>query len=253
MRKSSLSSVLYRRLGLYALFASAALATPQAVQPANIELPFDPANFSSSLNVNNPLFPLIPGKTFIYRGNGPEGCEEIHTAVTNQTKTIAGVVARVVHDRAYAGATCGGRLTLTEDTYDWYAQDNNGNVWYLGEDTKDCDGRGRCVQGSGTWQAGVNGARAGIIMLANPRNGDHYRQEFYVGFAEDEATVVGVGLAVMLSRPDAFQPRLFRNCIKTREYTRLEPGASTYKYHCPNFGLVMEDEKDIHVELVAIR
>ena len=90
-------------------------------------------------------------------------------------------------------------------------------------------------------------------MLANPHQGDHYRQEYYAGHAEDEAAVDGVGLNVMLTRPDAYQPRLFRNCIKTREFTRLEPGAVGYKYYCPNFGIVMEDEKGFHSELVAIR
>jgi hypothetical protein len=141
---------------------------------------------------------------------------------------------------------------LEEDTYDWYAQDDSGNVWYLGENSKDCSG-GRCVQNAGSWQAGVNGARAGLIMLANPHTGDHYRQEYFAGFAEDEASVVGVGINVMLTRPDAYQPRLFRNCIKTREFTRLEPGANAYKFYCPNVGIVMEDEKGLHTELVAIR
>ena len=253
MRKNLRPSGLNLRRGAYALLASIALVTPQALQPANIELPFDPANFSNPLNINNPLFPLVAGKTFIYRGKGADGCEEIRTAVTHQTKNVAGVTARVVRDQAYEDSSCSGRLTLVEDTFDWFAQDNGGNVWYLGEDTRDCDGRGNCVPGHGSWQAGVNGARAGLIMLANPRQGDHYRQEFYLGFAEDEATVVDTNAHVMLSRPDAIQPRLFHNCLKTREYTRLEPGVSTYKYYCPNVGLVMEQEKDIQIELVAIR
>ncbi|MGH6706911.1 MAG: hypothetical protein ACREB1_08910 [Sphingomicrobium sp.] len=252
MRKHPSPSGLNRRLGVYALLASVALATPQALQPANIEFPFNPANFSAPLFIDNPLFPLVAGRTFTYRGSGPDGCEEIRTAVTHQTKTIAGIKARVVRDQAYEGS-CGAPLTLVEDTFDWFAQDNAGNVWYMGEDTRDCEGAGNCVPGHGSWQAGVNGAKAGLIMLANPHMGDHYRQEYYVGFAEDEATVAGVGLTVRLSRPDAIQPRQFNNCLKTREYTRLEPGVTTYKYYCPNVGLVMEQEKDIQIELVAIR
>ena len=242
-----------RRYCAYGLAAFLSLATPQALHPANINLPFRPANFSNPLNIDNPLFPLIPGKTYVYRGSGPDGCEEDRVAITNQTKAIAGVTARVVHDQVYADAACNGRLALAEDTFDWYAQDNNRNVWYLGEDSRDCDVSGRCVPNSGSWQAGVNGARAGIIMLINPHNGDHYYQEFSAGVAEDEASVVGVGLNVMLTRPDAYQPRQFRNCIKTREFTRLEPGANGYKYYCPGIGDVMEDEKGLHAELVAIR
>ncbi len=242
-----------RRFGTYALVASLALAIPQALHPANIVIPFNPGNFSNSTTIDNVLFPLVPGKTLIYHGQSADGCEEDRMAITNQTKIIAGVIARVVHDQVYVGATCAGRLSLSEDTYDWYAQDNSRNVWYLGEDSKTCDTRGNCVRSDGSWQAAVNGAQAGLIMLANPRQGDHYRQEYYAGHAEDQATVDGVNLNVMLTRPDAYQPRLFRNCIKTREYTRLEPGAIGYKYYCPNFGIVMEDEKGFHSELVAIR
>ena len=240
------------RFGIYALLTAAALATPQALQPATIEIPFNPANFSNPLNISNVLFPLVAGKTYIYRGNGPDGCEEDRMAITNQTKVIAGVTARVVHDQVYVGATCNSRLRLSEDTFDWYAQDDSMNVWYLGEDTRDCDS-GRCVPAAGSWQAGVNGARGGLIMLANPRAGDRYRQEYLAGVAEDEAAVAAVDINIMLTRPDAIQPRLLRHCIKTRESTRLEPGATGYKYYCPNIGDVMEDEKGFHSELVAIR
>jgi hypothetical protein len=246
-------SISINRFGRYGLLALAALAMPQALHPANVVLPFNPRNFSNPLSITNPLFPLVAGKTYIYRGEGAAGCEEDRMAITNQTKFIAGVTARVVHDQVYAGETCSSRLALAEDTFDWYAQDNNGNVWYMGEDSRECDVAGRCVRSSGSWQAGVNGARAGIIMLTNPHSGDHYYQEFSVGVAEDEASVVGVGLNVTLTRPDAYRPRVFRNCIKTREYTRLEPSANGYKYYCPGIGDVMEDENDIHSELIAIR
>lgn len=252
MHKSLFRFASTNRFGFYALLASVALAMPQPLHPANIELPFSPANFSNPLNINNPFFPLVAGKTYIYRGKGADGCEEDRVEVTTQTKVIAGVTARVVHDAVYVSPACSGRLSLSEDTLDWYAQDNRGNVWYLGEDSKDCS-RNPCVQNPGSWQAGVSGARAGLIMLANPRNGDHYRQEYSAGVAEDEASVVGTDLTVTLSRPDAIQPRVFSNCIRTREFTRLEPGANAYKYYCLRIGDVMEDEKGLHSELVAIR
>lgn len=238
--------------GAYIFTALAAMALPQSLGAADVSIPFNPANFSNPLNINNPLFPLVAGRTYFYHGDGPDGCEETRTAITSQTKLIAGVTARVVHDAVYVGKTCRGPFKLEEDTFDWYAQDNSGNVWYLGEDSKDCDGN-KCVQNAGSWQTGVNGAQAGLIMLAHPHQGDHYRQEYYAGHAEDEAAVVDVNAAVMLARPDAIQPRLYYHCLKTRESTRLEPGTNAYKFYCPNVGLVMEDEKDIHTELVAIR
>jgi len=251
MRSFSLSSASKLRLGVYGL-ASVALATSAPLQAANISIPFNPANFSTPLNINNALFPLVAGKTYVYRGVATDGCEEDRMAITKQTKRIAGVTARVVHDQVYVSATCNGRLVLAEDTFDWYAQDNSGNVWYLGEDSKECDVAGNCVQSAGSWQAGVHGARAGLIMLANPHQGDHYQQEYSAGVAEDEASVQSVDIVVRLTRPDAIPPRVFQHCIKSREDTPLEPGAVGYKYYCPNVGDVMEDEKDIHSELVAI-
>jgi hypothetical protein len=253
MPKFTLEISRNRRVGAYALLGSLALTVPQPLYPANIVIPFNPSHFSNPLNINNVLFPLIAGKTLIYRGKGDDGCEEDRMAITNQTKSIAGVTARVVHDQVYADVTCRGRFILVEDTFDWYAQDNGKNVWYLGEDSKDCDARGHCVRDPGSWQAGVNGAQPGLIMLANPRQGDHYQQEYYAGHAEDQAAVDGVNLNVMLTRPDAYRPKLFQHCIKTKETTPLESGAPGYKYYCPNFGIVMEDEKGFHSELVAIR
>jgi len=242
-----------RRIGAYLVLAGLALVSPQPLRSTDVNLPFNPRNFSSPLNINNPLFPLAAGKTYTYLGNGTDGCEQDRMAITNQTKFIAGVTARVVHDQVLVGATCSSRMVLAEDTYDWYAQDNNGNVWYLGENSKECDMAGHCVPSAGSWQAGVNGARAGIIMLISPHKGDHYYQEFSAGVAEDQATVSGVGLTVRLTRPDGYPPRLFTNCISTREYTKLEPSANGYKYYCPGIGGVMEDEKDLHSELISIR
>ena len=230
--------------------AACALLTSQSAQSRTVSIPFNPSNFSHPLTIDNPLFPLVIGQTFIYRADLGDACEENHVTVTNHTKRIAaGVTAREVHDVVYSAATCGPvqNMQLTEDTLDWYAQDDSGNVWYLGEDTKECDASG-CVQGQGSWEAGAdvdhigsNGV-AGLFMLADPRKGDGYQQEFYAGHAEDIAAVNGVDLDVTLTRPDAQQPKVFHHCIKTKERSLIEPGSNANKYYCPGIGLVAEDE-----------
>jgi hypothetical protein len=251
-----------RRFGIYAFAASIVVLAPQSVQSRTVSIPFNPANFSMPLLINNPNFPLVVGKTFIYRAATAEGCEENRVTVTNNTKAIrAGVTARVVHDVVYSAPACGRNMLLTEDTMDWYAQDNSGNVWYLGEDSKECDQNG-CVQSDGSWEAGAdidhigsNGV-PGLFMLAAPRLGDSYQQEYYAGHAEDVADITGIDIDVMLRRPDAIQPRLFHHCLRTKERSLIEPGSTSNKYYCPNIGFVAEDElsrNGARSELVAIR
>jgi hypothetical protein len=241
MRQSAFPQRRHRRLGVYALLGTVALLTAQPAQSGNVNVPFNAANFSHPLAIDNPLFPLVAGTTMIFRADTPDGCEETRTIVTNGTKSIAGITTRVVHDAVFVGPTCTGKLRLSEDTLDWYAQDDAGNVWYMGEDTKDCV-KNRCTPGAGSWEAGVNGATPGFIMLANPAKNDRYRQEYLAGAAEDEALVLDTDIDVTLSRSDALQPRLFHHCLKTKEYTALEPGANAYKYYCPGIGEVAEED-----------
>src|SRR5262245_41263074 len=136
---------------------------------------FDPANFVSG--IDNPYMPLQPGTTFVYK---TEATGELVTfVVTEQTKVIAGVTCVVVHDTS----TVDGELA--EDTFDYFAQDKAGNVWYFGEDTKEYED-GKVVSTEGTWHAGVDGASPGIVMEANPQVGDAYNQENAPGVAEDQ-------------------------------------------------------------------
>jgi hypothetical protein len=225
-----------------------ALMLPQFTLARKISIPFSLANFSNPLTINNPLLPLVPGTVMIYRAETPDGCEQNRVEVTSEIKHIAaGIDARPVHDQVFAGATCAEATALTEDTFDWYAQDNDGNVWYLGEDSKECDTNG-CTQSDGSWEAGADVANAGtlgvagIIMLAHPRKGDGYQQEFYEGHAEDIAAVQAVDIDVTLSRPDAHQPRLFHHCLNTKERSTLESGSVAQKYYCPNIGMVAEED-----------
>lgn len=143
----------------------------------------DPEAFSST--IDNPYFTLRPGTTFVYEK--PAAGEVVTVSVMHDTKVIDGVTCTVVHDVASVDGQ------VIEDTYDWYAQDAAGNVWYFGESTREFEpGNPNPISDAGTWQAGVNGAQPGIVMLAEPQPGDEYRQEFASGVAEDRASITSI-------------------------------------------------------------
>ncbi|HSK47967.1 MAG TPA: hypothetical protein VLA05_08200, partial [Coriobacteriia bacterium] len=138
----------------------------------------DPADFVTS--VTNPYFPLKPGDRWVYSAETEEGTEENEVVVLDETRSILGLDALVVHDIVRVDGE------VTEDTFDWFAQDRDGTVWYLGEDTKEM-ANGEVVSTEGSWEAGVDGAQAGVVMQADPAPGPWYWQEFYEGQAEDQA------------------------------------------------------------------
>ena len=218
-------------------------ATPNVLAKSNmIKLSFDPNNFVKK--IDNPYFPLKPGTTFIYRGETEGTPTKDVTIVTHQTKEILGVTTTVVHDRVYEDGV------LTEDTFDWYAQDKQGNVWYFGEDTKELDENGNVVSTEGTWQAGVNGAEPGIVMLAHPHKGDKYQQEFAAGVAEDMAQVLGFKNSLCVKYG------CFKHVLVTKEWTPLEPGVVENKYYAKGVGFIyseMVKGGDETLELVRIR
>ncbi|HMK52270.1 MAG TPA: hypothetical protein VK551_07200 [Thermodesulfobacteriota bacterium] len=183
----------------------------------------DPANFVAT--IDNPYFPLTPDTTFIYEGQTAQGLEHNEVFVTTNTKVILGITCVEVRDRVWINGV------LTEDTLDWYAQDKNGNVWYMGENSTDLAG-GFVVSVEGSWTAGVDGAKPGIIMEAHPAIGDFYRQEFLLGTAEDMAEV----LSLTESVPAAYCS--LGNCLKTKETSPLEPDALENKYYAPGVGNV---------------
>ncbi len=159
--------------------------------------------------------------------------ERIVVEVTNKRKRIAGVPALVLRDTV-TQRDGGGFVEVTDD---WYAQDKEGNVWYLGEDTKEYkDGKVSSTKGS--WEHGVDGAYAGIIMPANPKPGMTYRQEQYAGEAEDRGEVLSVNEAV------AVPAGRFRNCVQTQDTTPLEPGVVEYKYYARGVGHVLRTTRD---------
>jgi hypothetical protein len=175
--------------------------------------------------IDNAYMPLSPGSRWTYR-NTFTG-ERIIVQVTNRTKRIAnGVTARVVRDTARRHGQ------VTEDTFDWYAQDERGNVWYLGEDTKEYE-HGKVSSTAGSWEAGVDGARAGIAMLAHPRVGRHYRQEYYAGHAEDHARVLSLGEQAQVPAGH------YKSALLTKEWTPLEPDVLEYKLYARGVGVVL--------------
>jgi len=168
--------------------------------------------------VDNPWFPLKPGSVWRYRGVKDGKPSRDIVRVTGRTKTILGVTATAVSDRLYLSGQ------LEERTTDWYAQDSRGNVWYFGENTAELDRHGRVKTREGSWQAGVNGARQGLFMPANPHVGQSGLQEFLKGHAEDHFKVL----------------RRTRTTLLTKEWTPLEPGVLDHKYYRRGVGTVLE-------------
>lgn len=224
-----------------------------------VEYPFDLANFSTPLLIDNPYWPLLPGARVVYFEESEDECIVNEVLVTSDAKSdfnndYAGLTARVVFDREWLDEDCdGGRDVLLESTFDWYAQDDGGNIWYVGEDSVeflyDDEGVFLGTTTEGSWQAGDDGAVAGLIMLAQPETGVFYSQEFYEDVAEDAAKVIGVDRDVSTGLGD------FSGCIITKEWSPLSPGSIEHKHYCPDVGLVLIEEmggKTTVVEAVEI-
>ena len=178
--------------------------------------------------ISNRYLPFKQGASWTYEGETDEGVERIEVRVLPDTRNVMGVVATAVRDTV----TLNGELV--EDTLDWYAQDKDGNVWYLGEAVKNYE-NGQVVDTQGSWEAGIDGALPGIVMWAEPQPGDPYRQEYYKGKAEDMAQVLKRGLKV------STEAGAFKDMLLTKEWTPLEPEVLEQKYYAPGVGLVREE------------
>ncbi len=187
----------------------------------------DPADFVAT--IDNPYLPFTPGSQWTYEETNDDGeTEHIEVAVQDETRVIAGITATVVRDTVTLDRV------LVEDTRDWFAQDVEGNVWYLGEDVDNYDEDGELVDHEGSFEHGVDGAFGGIVMLADPQVGDAYRQEFYPGEAEDLGEVVRTGEEVSVPFGD------FQDVLVTRDWNPLEPEVIEEKWYAPGVGLVRE-------------
>jgi len=216
-------------LAAMAVGAAVAMAIPMAgaspKAPLNYEPVLDPSNFGSV--IDNEYFPLPVGRKLVYEGTKDGVTQRDVVTVTDQKKVVEGITATVVSDIAKHGST------LLEKTFDWYAQDNQGNVWYLGEDTKSYESDGT-IDTSGSWTAGVNDGEPGIIMEAYPHVPDAYRQEYLAGQAEDTAWVANVGGSVTVPYGT------FHNTLSSLEATQVEPGSYDLKVYGPGVGIVLE-------------
>lgn len=198
----------------------------------------DPAGFVDV--IDNPYMPLRVGSTWVYEGESDGETVRIEIEVLDERRHVMGISAVVLRDAEYVDGE------LVEETFDWFAQDADGNVWYLGEDTHEFE-EGTVVSDAGAWEAGVDGALPGIVMPADPAAGDAFRQEFYAGEAEDmgEITDVGVTRSIGLGEYD--------DVVVMIHWTPLEPDVVEEKWYARGVGVIYETHltgEESSVELV---
>ena len=195
---------------------------PQGSEPVSL----DPAEFTTE--ITNPYWPMRPGSRWVYRETDKDAVMQVEVTVTDQTKRIAnGVEARVVHDVV---SEDGEPVEVTDD---WYAQDSDGNVWYLGEDTAEYE-KGKVVSREGSFEAGVDGAQAGIVVPGDPQVGQAYRQEYLAGEAEDSAKILSLDATASVPFGS------FEGVLQTEDLNPLsKPPQVEHKYYAPDVGPVL--------------
>ncbi len=200
---------------------------------------FGAATFTNPSNITNNFFPFVPGEVQTYAVNTEDGVETVISETLDETRLVNGLACRVVKVEEYLGEL------LLEETHDWYAQDDAGNVWYMGEDVVNFEyddeesDEPTGTNNEGAWEAGVDGAVAGILMWNAPVIGQPYFQEFYEGEAEDMGVVVRTGVTVT-----ATDGQVYTGCIQTLDWTPLSPESVEYKYYAPGIGVIREQSLD---------
>jgi hypothetical protein len=202
---------------------------PQGSDPVTI----DPADFSTT--IDNPYWPMKPGSRWVYLETDPEGARQrVVVTVTKRTRLIAnGIRARVVRDIATEDGV------PVEVTDDWYAQDRAGNIWYLGEAVRNFE-NGKLVDRAGSFEAGVDGAQAGVALPAHPVPGLTYRQEYYAGEAEDRAAVITVGE----EQVEVPFGHFATGVLMTRDLVPTEPRVQELKFYAPGVGPLLSIHTD---------
>jgi len=228
------------RFAFLALAASAAACSNSPTEPYDPDLP---TAWASA--ITNPLFPLTPGTIWEYESDTGAGLETITVEVLTTTRVVNGVTAVVVHDQVFLSGS------LSENPYDWYAQDADGNVWYLGEETEEHE-NGVVVSTEGSWEWGADGALPGIYMWANPAAhvGEEYRQEYYEDEAEDWGKVIALNQTVVVPAGT------FTGCVVTEDWNAVEGKSQTLenKSYCPGIGVTLEtgvSDPSVRVELMS--
>jgi hypothetical protein len=205
---------------------TAAAATP-VIDPGDggdYHPSIDPADFVAT--IDNPYLPLTPGTTWVYDGDNAGDPEHVEVTVTDQTRDIQGITAVVVRDTVTIGGV------LAEETFDWFAQDKDGNVWYLGEDSTEYDEQGQPSHDGGSWEYGKDGALPGLAMPAHPTPGVAYRQEFLTGTAEDMAEILSIEPTHSISLG------AYEDVVLIEEWTPLEPDVVEQKWYAPGIGQI---------------
>lgn len=215
--------------------ACLALSLPAVAAAGMLDFDFDSGNFNDSTTLQNDFWGLrIAGPvSAVLFSESDDGCEVSESIVEGTTgpgffDDPYDINAVVIRDREWVSEECGGEFTLVEDTRDWYAEDDDGNVWYLGEETTAWDDEHNCLTTAGSWKAGDDGAMPGVIMLANPDPGVSYYQEYYEGEAEDQAKVLRLNANVSID----YEGSTYLGCLQTKEYTALAPGEVEHKFYC---------------------
>lgn len=202
-------------------------------------VPLNATQFPATIEFSNPLFPLIPGTVKRFESDTVDGQVLMVVEVTDDKRAISGINATIVREQEWLN---GERF---EESEILYAQDVDGNVWYLGEVEWAIE-NGVIVAKEESWQTGQDGASAGIIMWAKPKLGSIYYQEYLPGIAED------VGEVLSLNEIVDVQYAVFQNCIMTREFSAIEPEEMEYKFFCPGIGHVLTTDGDTRLELTEV-
>ena len=197
----------------------------------------DPADFVDV--IDNPYLPFRPGMKWVYDGESDGETERIEVVVTGERRDIQGISATVVRDTVHVASE------LVEDTYDWFAQDKDGNVWYLGEDSTAYEEDGTTSK-EGSWEYGVDGALPGIVMLADPSPGDSYRQEYYPNEAEDLGEVLRVDETKTIGLGE------YTDVVVTEDWNPLDPETIENKYYAPGVGKIYSEHASGPTEIVEL-
>jgi hypothetical protein len=212
-----------------------ALSLPAVAAAGMLDFDFDSSDFGDPTTLENDFWGLRMGGPIsaVLFSESVDGCEVSESLVEGMTGTgffndPYDIDAVVIRDREWVSEECDGEFTLVEDTYDWYAEDDDGNVWYLGEETTAWDDEEDCLTTAGSWKAGDDGAMPGVIMLAHPEPGVSYFQEYYEEEAEDQAKVLRLNAIVSVDYEDS----TYLECLQTKEYTALAPGEVEHKFYC---------------------
>ncbi len=192
--------------------------------------------------IDNPYLPFLPGSKWVYEATLEDGTvERNEIEVLRETRAVNGVAATIVHDVVFVEGQ------LVEETYDWYAQDKDGNVWYLGEEVNNYED-GVLVDKAGSWEWGKDGALPGIIMWAAPSAhlNEEYYQEYYAGEAEDKGQVLSTAESVVVPFGS------FESVVKTYDFSAIDPDAQEHKFYAAGVGLIKEVDVKNGEEVVLI-